>query len=295
MSTRRRQPGDEADQDARPDRPEQVADPAEDDDGKDEADPLECELRKDSLVDADQYPGHGGHCRRHAGSQHPDPARVHAERGGHLAVVGERPERLAEVRSTEYEERRNGKGERRSERHELRDGKGDVGDEQGARGVGVLGRLDLAKVGAPDVVDQPDRDDEEPEAEQERVELVHLEALDQPLHADTEDEHRGHENQRGEQRVGAGRGRQLIRDVRAEQDQREVREVDDLEQPPGQREAERHHRVEPADHHARDARLQVRVHVATLSLIPRRGDAADAAPPLWRKRSSPEGLAASQP
>ena len=179
---------------------------------------------------------------------------------GDLAVVGERAQGLPEVGPAQDVVRRDGERERDPEGDQLRDRKRDVADEEGARRVGVLRGVDLAEVGAPDVVDQLDRNDEEAEAEEQRAELVHLEAVDHPLDRHANDEHRGNDDQRRQQGVDAGGRRDLVRDVGAAEDEGEVREVDHLEQAPGEREPKGHHRVESAGHDAGHPGLQVGVH-----------------------------------
>jgi hypothetical protein len=62
------------------------------------------------------------------------------------------------------------------------------------------------------------------------------------LNQGAEDEQGGCRDDQRQERVDTGRGCDLERQVPAQEDQGEVGEVDDPEHPPGQREADGHHR-----------------------------------------------------
>ena len=57
-----------------------------------------------ALLSARQHAGDGGGGAGEAGEQHAEPAVVDAERGGDRAVLGERPQRPADVRAPQHED-----------------------------------------------------------------------------------------------------------------------------------------------------------------------------------------------
>ena len=176
---------------------------------------------------------------------------------GDGAILGEGAQRAPRVRPLQEQVG--------AQDHDDRDGEGDErrrredqlaqGDRPG--GVGIDVRAHAPEVGAPLVGDDLDDGDEEPEADEQRVELRDAPRLEAPLERAAQHEHEGRGDEDGEERVDAEAAGQLVGEVAAQDDQPEVRQVDDLERAPGQRHAHGHERVEAAHEDAGHRRLEI--------------------------------------
>ncbi len=159
---------------------------------------------------------------------------VDTEGPGHLPVLGEGTHGPPEVGATQQvgDGHRDHDGE--EERRQLGDREGERAQPHRGRGVGIVLGADAAEVGRPQRAGQALEDDEQPEGEEQGLELGHPEPLQEPLqphpgqceHGDTDED-----GQEGVEPVGGG---QFVGAVGGEEDEREVSQVDHLEHPPAQ-------------------------------------------------------------
>ncbi len=179
-------------------------------------------------------------------------APVHAERGRHRRILGQRAQRAPEVRVAHRRPDAEPEQQRQHQRDELRHRHEQLADAQLLPGVDGL---ELAEVGGPEVLDGRLDDRRQAERSEQRVERRHREPRQQPLHRHAQcEEQRDDQRERG-QRIHAADAGQLIAHVRGEECQPEVREVDDVQQPPRQAEAHPQQPVHAADEDAGQRRL----------------------------------------
>ena len=160
---------------------------------------------------------------------------IDAERRGDGAVHGKGAKRAADERALEGHVAGRDDEHRERERDECGRGKHQAADRERAGAIRVQVGRDLLEVSRPDVAHRLDQDDQEPEAEQERVELGHRQPVEAPLEDGTGGEQNRNRDGQGEHRVDMPRRGKLEREVGAEKNQPEVREIDDPEYSPRER------------------------------------------------------------
>ena len=135
-----------------------------------------------------------------------------------------------------------------------------------------VGGVDRAEIGAERELREQRQHDVDAERDQQRVEHRRADHEVEQVALDdvAEHEQRQHgERQRGE-RVEPEAREQVIADIGAQHDEGAVRDVDDVEDAPHEREAERHQRVQAAEQHAVDQHLPKEVQALRSPCRPRR-------------------------
>ena len=117
-------------------------------------------------------------------------------------------------------------------------------------------RFQPPEVGGPDPLDQRLDDAVKPNVTSSELNGVSAKRAMQPVQRRAEREERRHDDRECEQRVDAARRRELVAEVGGEERKREMREVDQAQQAPAQRQAEPEQAVQRADEDAREHRLR---------------------------------------